>query len=284
MKFSDGGHSFQLKTMNFNTYISIFAILFVFNWGVGQDLEFTATSSKSSIGINQYIEVTYEINRDLNSFQMPNFEDFKVVNGPRQNSVNTFIAGEKSYKKSVSYTLKPLKQGHLTIQESKVVYQGNVFKSNPLHIEVTDAVAASKDSNDTAFGDRIHVVAEVDQATMALGDSISVHYILYVSKDMGVSGWEESEVPVYHDFKSENIEFEKNITENSTYQNKMYRSVIWRKTMLKPLSEGDFIIEPIRLQISAEIPSKKRDVFGGFVMESVTETLETKPILINVKS
>ncbi|TDY10521.1 BatD family protein [Meridianimaribacter flavus] len=137
---------------------------------------------------------------------------------------------------------------------------------------------------DNKFLESVHLVAEVSNTNPKKGEAITVVYKLYVSHDVGISGWEELKEPTYAKFDSENIEFETVKVENDNYKGKPYRYVIFRKTNLIPTDVGSLQIEPLQLKVTADLPSKEKNDFGMSVLKSYTKTLQTNTVTINVKS
>lgn len=141
-----------------------------------------------------------------------------------------------------------------------------------------------EDPQDIKFRNGVHVVAEVSNKNPKLGETITIIYKLYVSQDIGISSWQELKAPDYSLFESKDLSPEKTIIENGTYKSETYRFVVLRKVELKSKGEGIHNIEPLKLQVTADVPSKEKDVFGAIQLESITKTLSTEVLVINVKS
>ncbi len=137
---------------------------------------------------------------------------------------------------------------------------------------------------DDKFLESVHLVAEVSNANPKKGEAITVVYKLYVSHDVGISGWEELKEPTYAKFDSENIELETVKVEKGNYKGKPYRYVIFRKTNLISTHVGSLQIEPHQLKVTADFPSKEKNVFGMPELKPHTKTLQTNTITVNVKS
>jgi len=110
-----------------------------------------------------------------------------------------------------------------------------------------------------------------------------VVYKLYVAQNTGVRNWREIDNPRYNDFWSQNIDVKGIDIKQGTYNGEDYRYVILRKTVLYPQKTGKLTIEPLSLDITVEVPSNKRDVFGRSFMSTVNRTVASKNKVINVK-
>ena len=70
-------------------------------------VNFTATPSKKTLGLNERIKIEFSIDQDGDNFIPPKFSDFNIVGGPSQSIRNSWINGKKSYSKSYIYFLSP---------------------------------------------------------------------------------------------------------------------------------------------------------------------------------
>ena len=58
---------------------------------------FQAKVSKSRMGINERLKVSFEMNKNGDNFTPPQFEGFRVVGGPNQSTSNSWINGKRSF-------------------------------------------------------------------------------------------------------------------------------------------------------------------------------------------
>lgn len=110
-----------------------------------QDMKFEAKPSKTTLGVNEKLQVNFTMNQDGDNFTPPNFEGFRVIGGPFQSTNFSWINGVKSFNKSYSYVLQPMRQGTLTIGSSSIEYDDEIYKTAPVRITVTKAVEIPKD-------------------------------------------------------------------------------------------------------------------------------------------
>ncbi len=249
------------------------------------DVQFETKLSKKSLGINERLRVDFVMNRDGDNFNPPSFENFTVVGGPNSSVSNSWLNGKRSFSKTYSYFLAPKKRGKFTIGQATIEIGGDIFKTIPVKVEVTAAVTKPKDPNDPDYivSQNIHLVAEVSNTNPYLNEAINVVYKLYVSPNTGVSNWREIDNPRYNDFWSQNIDMKGLKVQNGTYKGEDYRFVVLRKTVLYPQKTGKLNIEPLALDITVEVPTNRRDIFGGRLMKSVNKTVAAGNRTINVK-
>jgi len=266
----------------------LFLIGFIFcSSSAFSQVQFDAKVSKNSLGINERLRVDFEMNQDGDNFRPPSFDNFKVVGGPNQSISNSWINGKRSFSKTYSYFLSPQGRGRFTIGQATIEVDGETYKTTPVEVNVTAAVATPKDGNNADYvaSENVHLVAEVSDANPYLNEAISVVYKLYVSRDVSItSNWREIDTPKYADFWSQNIDNQNNFKiYDGKYQGKDYRYVILRTTVLYPQKTGKLDIEPLTLDVPIDVPGSRRDIFGRRMMERVNKTISAGNRTINVK-
>ncbi|NRD24474.1 protein BatD [Winogradskyella litoriviva] len=266
-------------------HISIVFLIFATSIGAAQ-VQFEAKVSKKKLGVNERLRIDFEMNKDGDNFVPPSFADFTVVGGPNTSVSNYSRNGKRSYNKTYSYFLSPKKRGKYTIKQATIEIDGETYKTFPITIEVTKAVSkpnGNSDATDLA-SENIHLVAEVSNSNPYLNEAITVVYKLYVSPDIGVSSnWREKEIPRFNDFWSQNIEIKGLNVLEGEYKGKEYRYVVLRKTVLYPQKSGKLKIEPLVMDITAEVPSNRRDIFGRPLVTKVPKEVTAGSRTINVK-
>src|SRR5690606_30956807 len=113
--------------------------------------------------------------------------------------------------------------------------------------------------------------------------AITVVYKLYVSPETGVSNWREKDNPRFNDFWSQNIDIKNLKVQNGTFQGSDYRYVVLRKTVLYPQKTGKLEIEPLSVDVTIEVPTNRRDIFGGRLMTQVHKSVSAGSRTIDVK-
>ncbi|EGV43826.1 protein BatD [Bizionia argentinensis JUB59] len=265
-------------------HIVIIAIVLVSSMANAQ-VTFESKVSKKKLGINERLRIDFEMNKDGDNFNPPDFNNFTVVGGPNQSVSHSYSNGKRSYSKIYSYFLAPKGQGTFTIKQAVIEIDGEVYKTTPIVITVTSAVQSPKDGNSADYiaSENIHLVAEVSDSKPYLNEAITVVYKLYVSPDTGVSNWREINSPKFSDFWSQNIDIKQLSVQNGTYKGENYRYVVLRKTVLYPQKSGELEIEPLSLDITVEVPTNRRDIFGGRLMQQAHRTVSAGKRTINVK-
>ena len=274
--------------MGFKYYISLLPLLFIALTMGAQDnaVTFEANLSKEKLGINERLRIEFTMNRDGDDFSPPDFDGFRVISGPLQAISSSWVNGVRSYSKTYSYTLAPTGRGKFTIKQASIVIDGKVYKSLAKTVEVTAAV--EKPSDDMTVDDyadnNLHLVAEVSKTNPYLNEEISVVYKLYVSPSIRVSNYRPLDNPKYNNFWSQDIPVQRLNTENGTYKGKAYRYVVLKRVVLFPQKSGKLDIEPLSLDVTVDVPTNKRDFFGGRIYSQTNKTVSAGNRTINVKA
>lgn len=249
-------------------------------------VKFDAKVSKNKLGVNERLRIDFQMNQDGDNFNPPDFVGFTVVGGPNQSVSNSWINGKRSYKKTYTYFLAPKKRGNFTISQASITIKDQSYKTTPIKIQVTAAVDIPKDPNDPSYlaSQNIHLVAEISKTNPYLNEAITVVYKLYVSPRIQVDNWNEIDTPRFNDFWSQNINTQGQKVQNGKYNGEDYRFLVLRKTVLYPQKTGKLNIEPLTLDISMRVPTKRRDIFGSLLMTRVNKTVSAGNKTINVKS
>lgn len=265
-------------------HITVLLLLLSTSFGFSQ-VEFEARVSKKKLGVNERLRVDFSMNQDGDNFRPPNFANFDIIGGPNQSVSNSWINGKRTFKKTYSYFLSPKNQGNYKIEKATIEIEGETYTTETIAIVVTNAVSRPNDPNaaQSLPEGSIHLVAEVSKANPYLNEAITVVYKLYVSPNTGVSNWREINSPKYNGFWSQNIDIKGLKIENGKYKGEDYRYVVLKRAVLYPQKTGALEIEPLRLDLTIDIPTNRRDIFGGRLMSQVHKTVSAGSRTIKVK-
>lgn len=246
----------------------------VFSTTLFGQVSFEAAVSKNELGINERLRVEFSMNQDGDNFHPPSFEGFRVVAGPNQSVSNVFVNGKRSFTKSYTYFLTPLKKGTVSIGQASIEIDGNVYKTTPIIVEVKDAVELPKNPNDPTYiaSENLHLVAELSKNNVYINEPVTVVYKLYFGSQVRPSDVNLIDTPEYKDFWSQDIPSRRTI-ERETYKGKMYNYVAWQQTVLYPQRAGKLPIEPLTLDVQLDIPTNRRDFFGNQIYTQVSRTI-----------
>lgn len=263
-------------------YLILFLLAFQ---GLMAQVQFEARVSKNSLGINERLRIDFIMNVDGDNFEQPSFEGFRMVAGPSQQISQSWINGRSSFQKIYSYILQPERKGAITIKQAAIEFNGQVYKTNPIKVTVTNAVAQERDPNDRPQGsgsELLELVAEISKTNPYLNEPITVVYKLYFN-NIGVTGFKELAKPKYNDFWNQNIDVKQLSVQQGSYQGQQAYYVILKKTILYPQKSGKLTIEPLSLDIGVQLPTNRRDMFGQMIIAEDNKVVSAGARTINVR-
>jgi hypothetical protein len=226
------------------------------------------------------------MNMDGDNFVQPSFDGFRIIAGPSQQVSQSWGGGRSTFEKVYSYFLLPNQKGTLVIKQAAIEYNGQIYKTAPIKINVTAATEQPRDPNDTQVStdDNIYLVADVSKTNPYINEPITVVYKLYFSYNIGITNWRELNKPKYNDFWSQNIDIKQLVAEEGMFKGERYRYVVLRKTVLYPQKSGKLAIEPLSLDIDVQLPTNRRDMFGRMEIVERSKRVSAGTKIITVKA
>jgi len=240
-----------------------------------QGVSFITEVSKKKLGVNENVRVDFKMNKDGDNFEAPSFDGFRVVGGPNQSVSNMWINGKRTFSKTYSYFITPIKKGSYSIGQAKIEIDSKIYKTIPVKITVSESVTINKDPNDASYvaNENLHLVAEISNIKPYLNQGFSVVYKLYFSPQINVTNVGEIESPEFNNFWSNNIKIPRLQIERGSFKGESYNYVIWKKIVLYPQKSGKLNILPLSLDVSVDVPTNKRDFFGNRIYTQLSKTV-----------
>src|SRR5699024_4599163 len=98
--------------------------------------------------------------------------------------------------------------------------------------------------------------------------------------------WYSSDIPKFANFWSHDVKINANKVYHGSYRgDDSYRYVYLKQVVLYPQKDGEIAIEPLTINYTTEIPTKRRDFFGRQIykpvdrkMSSGSRTIKVKPL------
>ena len=169
-------------------------------------VKFDASVSKTKLGLNERLRVDFVMNQNGDNFSPPDFENFQIIGGPNQSIKTSYVNGERSFSKTYSYFLQPLKKGSVRIKQASIEIDGEEYKSLPIEVLITDSVSQPSESVTQYYNDDdIELRALISKGSPYLNEPITVIYKLYYKAPINISDARETETPNYKDFWSQTI-------------------------------------------------------------------------------
>lgn len=263
----------------------IVAIVLIVSHSLSAQVQFEARVSKHTLGLNERLRIDFVMNVDGDNFNQPSFEGFKIIAGPSQQVSQSWINGKSSFEKIYSYFLLPNQKGTLMIKQATIEFNGQIYKTAPVKVNVTAAIQQPKDPNDTQISadDNVHLVADISKINPYINEPITVVYKLYFSNDVGITNLGQLNKPKYNDFWSQDIEIKQLTAEEGNFRGQKYRYIVLKKAVLYPQKSGKLTLEPLSLDVDLQLPTNHRDIFGRIMITEARKRVSAGSKMINVK-
>ena len=252
---------------------------------LSSQVKFDVSVSKSKLGLNERLRVDFVMNQNGDNFSPPKFENFQIIGGPNQSIKTSYVNGERSFSKTYSYFLKPLKKGTLKISQASIEIDNETYKSLPIEVTITDSVKQPSDAVTQYYNDDdIELRALISKGSPFLNEPITVVYKLYYKAPINISDARVTETPKFKDFWSQTIKIPQLKVQREVYKGQNYNVVEWRKVVLYPQRVGELEISPLSLNLVLDVPTDKRDFFGNVIYDQTSQLISTGMRRINVKN
>ncbi len=261
--------------------ILIFALNCLF---ISAQVKFDATVSKNKLGLNERLRVDFVMNQNGDNFSPPDFENFQIIGGPNQSISTKYVNGERSFSKTYSYFLQPLRKGSLRIKQASIEIDGEEYKTLPIEVIITDSVDQPSDSVTQYYNDEdIELRALISKSSPYVNEPITIVYKLYYKAPIRISNAQETETPKYKDFWNQDIKIPQLKIQSEIYKGQNYNVVEWKKVVLYPQKSGLLEISPLSINLMLDVPTDKRDFFGNIIIDQTSQFISTGTRRINVK-
>ena len=260
------------------------AIVLLLCTSLSAQVQFEARVSKTTLALNERLRIDFMMNVDGDNFVQPSFEGFRIIAGPSQQVSQSWVNGRSSFEKAYSYFLMPNQKGTLVIKSAAIEYNGQIYRTAPIKINVTAAQEQPRDPNDTQItaDENLYLVAEVSKDNIYVNEPTTVVYKLYFA-NIGISNFRDLGKPKYNDFWSQNIEIKQLVAEEGLFKGQNYRYVVLKKVVLYPQKAGKLKLEPLSLDIDVQLPSNRRDMFGRMLLTETSKRVSAGSKTITVK-
>lgn len=260
--------------------------------------KFTATASKSNVGVGEQFEVDFSMNANGSRFTPPNFNNFQVLSGPNMSSDMTSVNGNTTLNITYSYILAAAREGTFTIDEAAIVINGHTLISHSLKITVKGQAPpvqqqqaqqqAAPDDNGKAdtkdLSKQIFIRAVVDKTHAYVGEQLKVNYKIYTR--VGLLGGQPDKAPDLNGFWNQDVV---NKNPNAAWRTEAYKGLKYnvatvKQTILFPQHAGDLVIDPLSMTFLLRLQLPQKNILGSLFddFKDVKYQAKSQPIIIHV--
>jgi hypothetical protein len=287
--------------------LGISAFLLLWTTLLFAQAKFTATATKTTVGMGEPFEVDYVINANGERFVAPNFDGFQVVSGPNLSTMESMVNGVSTFSNTYSFILVASKESTYTIGSAAISVNGHTLLSNSLRIKVKgqaspqaqqqaqqqmmqipDPFADDNSKNSQPPVDtkdlpkNVFLRAEADKTHAYVGEQIKVSYKLYTRLD--IAGGQVDKAPDLNGFWNQDIQPPVGQKPSWTTENiggKKFAVTTIKQSIVFPQHAGELTIDPLSMVMVLQIPVKSLfdSPFGDF--RQIKYAVKSTPVTIH---
>lgn len=262
-----------------------------------EEIQLIASVDKVVLTTNDSLNLTIKIKGSANTPQpnLPNLNAFNMIFGPSVSTQTSIINGRVSVSKGFSYVLKPKSSGNFTIDSFVLQYQGKIYRSNTITVDVIDKGTGNpnqpkQDARDITLDQKIFVEFTTDKQEAYTYEQVILTFKFFYQRGLPISDVEYVE-PKIRNFIKEDMGQQRNY---EVVRNGMIFNVIELKTALFPVVSGNLQINSAKLKCNIVVKtnnSQRRNTFGDSFFDDFFGGNQTKyplergaePIILSIK-
>ncbi len=260
----------------------------------------TATIDQTHIGLNEDFTLSIEVSgSNAGQPQLPEMESFARLAGTSSSQSIQIINGRMSSSHTYHYTFIAIAAGKFEIGPVEVEAGGQVYRSQPIRIEIAQGAAggqppapgaapAPKTDPSVKAESSIFLRAEVDRKQVYQNQPVIVTFKIYTARN--IRNYGNAKIPSFTGFWVEDYPMPQ---QPRTYQQMIngqrFLVAEIKRTALFPQSAGKITIESMSLECEVQAPSRRRtrDLFDSFFDDPFFAPMErvaiaSRPVEIDV--
>ena len=259
------------------------AAVWLLCWAVGLPAQgsatFEANGPSREVAEGSIFEVSFSLkNAAGKRFIPPDFNGFRVVNGPSEMRGAGFINGQSYSHQTWTYELEAGKPGTYTIGLAVVQTNTQTLRTQPLTIRV-GAARASRANAAPKSDDKVFVSGELDTDKARVGQQ--VHYQIKLYTQLSISDFDILDLPAFDGFYTRECRRFDTRTQYQTLRGKKYAVRILYEMALFPQEAGEILIGSARVRLGVD-----QIAGGGFssLLGSTPVLMQTQAVKLRVEA
>lgn len=226
-------------------------------------------------------QIVFELNREADSFEGPDFRSFEVLGGPgySESRYTSVVNGKRitEIRTSYTYALRAKQSGNIEIGAAQVRIGRNTYKTAPFTIAVNSGETSppSQPDQQPEYSGDIFIHTYVSNKNPYKGEVIVLTQKLYTR--LAINNIGRMKLPAFNGFWSESVEIGNYEIIQENYQGRLYNTLILSRTVLIPQRTGRITIEPSTVTIQRVVErTVDRQLWGGVIQQRVRELVENE--------
>ena len=230
------------------------------------------------------VEVSGVRNPQIEDPQIGELQNLRMLrNRPGVEQSTSIANGRVSSSYRLSYVLLPEQLGPASIPALKIVVDGKVFTTDPIHFEVASSPRRPPDSGtgqdgSGSSGNVVFAESKLSRDEIWVGEPVLATASVYST--LRVHDIALAEIPAFSQFLATTVPVDINAeTTRAEIGGRAYAVYPVRRDMLIPLGPGKYEIDPYTIQVKVQ---SRRDVFDLFA-RGTNVMRRTEPLTLTVK-
>ena len=230
------------------------------------------------------VEVSGVRNPQIEDPQIGELQNLRMLrNRPGVEQSTSIVNGRVSSSYRLSYVLLPEQLGPASIPALKIVVDGKVFSTDPIHFEVASSPRRPLDSGtgqggSGSSGNVVFAESKLSRDEIWVGEPVLATASVYST--LRVHDIALAEIPAFSQFLATTVPVDINSeTTRAEIGGRAYAVYPVRRDLLIPLGPGSYEIDPYTIQVKVQ---SRRDVFDLFA-RGTNVMRRTEPLTLTVK-
>jgi hypothetical protein len=230
----------------------------------------TASVDRARLSPGESLELSVTVQNGEGQVDLSAIEDFKVLSQGTSSSLR-IVNGATSREVIYNYLLMPLRPGQLTIPALAVTVDGQVLRTQPIAVTVSD-----QPSSGQADAPEVWAEAVVSQPEPFVGQQLTYTISLYQAVQIANASLQ---APTFEGFSAKEVSQRGSRREMINGREHVVTQIHY---VLVPLSAGEKTIEPAALQLGIVRPLKgrRRSAFDDFFNDPMFNRNRVEPKVI----
>lgn len=260
---------------------NIWTLLLLF-WGVmlsAQNVELTASATRTTVDLNEPFRVTFATNSRKGTIDPPNFEKFLVVGGPFQSSQTQIINGRVSSQRSLTYEIVAQKEGTFALPPARISVDGRLIESNRLNITVK-AGTKRKNSLSQKAKDSFNVSILASKTSVYVGEPLILKFratLFDPVRDLAIL-----QAPNFENVLQKELDFEQQ-SSREVIGDRVATVLDFDKRLILPNKPGVLGGQELKINGKVQVPTGRRDFFNMPLTKFVPEVATAKIPAVKIK-
>ena len=256
-----------------------------------QDFQLEATVSENRVFAGEQFVLSVEVRgssmRDVSLPILPDIDGVRILsNTPSRSSSISIVNGRTTTSTTYSYTLIAREIGTQTIPPVRVEIDGEIYRTEPIEIEILDRGQLSEDGR-LQMPD-IFLEVEVDEENPVPGQQITASIVLYFKQGIEVTSFQPTAGWRTDGFWKEELQnVRQPQAESVILEGLRYRTATLMRYALFPTRSGTLTLSEFPLNVGIRSRSSRNDPFGSFFGAGGNQrrvNLESEPVEIEVRN